>query len=74
MGAIIKVSITRTGPTSLLITWDGEKPGHRYISRNKLWIFRKYNEKETRKLSVIGNTVILEDGDELKKALKAALS
>ncbi len=70
----MKVTITRTSPTSLLLTWDGKKPGHRYVKHGKLWLFRRYDEKATRKLSTIGNTVILEGGKELEEALKKALA
>lgn len=69
---IIKVTITRTGPSNYLITWDGNNPGYQYVP--KIWAFRRYDEKGTRKLSVMGNTVILEGGKELEKAFKKALA
>jgi hypothetical protein len=68
----IKITITRTGPSNYLVTWDGKHPGYEYVK--SVWPFRRYDEKATRKLSTMGNTIILEGGKELEEILFKAIA
>ncbi len=70
----MKVTITRCYSTDYLVSWrDGDKYRHAYLKRDNIAPFRIYDEKGTSALATRGNTIILEGGLDLEKALKKAL-